>query len=228
MDITVHHVELSILAGRQVYVSTVEMPRPEGAELPNIIVRITPADTFESLAAEYQIDPDSPGGWDDLLELLFYGRTLGASAEDELADPDGLFNAPTVEHARKAKLAKIRKHRGKGRLRGAPGRSEHRGILGNALGLEHSAEEDPLEFIKRTAPMSREHIKIKAAYTHHQRNQVRARRAGANNARQMLTEEQQADGRRDMKLWRRESPEELRERLFGPEPTERLMPPPAI
>jgi len=225
MDVVVHHVELSLWNGVPVFVSTIEMPRrindpplAEG-ELPLAEIRVTPTELFESLAVEYDIDPDAPGGWDELLEIWAYAYRLGESSEEQLADPDFLINAPTGAHARKARLRKIRKFRGAGRLRGLPGRSERRLLLGDAQGLENSAEEDPIEFIRRTAPMSRPHMRVKAAHVHRERMKMRALRAGRQSAAQGVYEHEEGQApRRDMRLYQRETPEELEAMLLGHPP----------
>lgn len=226
MDITVHHVELSVWGGQQVFVSTVELPRTPGMDIDNITVRVTPIDTFESLAAEYQIDPDSQTGWDQLLELLFYGRMEGDTPEDVFTDPDSLLNAPTIAHARAKKQAKVRARRGAGKLRGATGVSPDKAILNNATALLSSGAEDPLEFIKRNAPMSRPHLRVKEEHTRRLRVAAKARAAGR-NTREMTAEDGAHPRRVTPKVGQRESAEALASRLLGPPQVEPHQPPPA-
>ena len=226
MDVIIHHVELSLFMGSQpAYVITIEDPRfvdETGGGAVGVMVSLMPTEIFESRAAEYDIDVTKPGGWDDLIDLVF-ASSHGAeqSLYAELADPDFLFNAPTVAHARKAKLRAIRKARGTGKVRGLTGEAVHRGVLDNATGVGNSGAEDPIEFIKRTAPMSPEHIKVKQEYTRRRRNLIRVRREGR-TATELV---EMVDGvddqvKRDMKMRTRETPEEMARRLLGDLPEE--------
>lgn len=221
IDILVHHAELSVQGGRQVYVMTVETVRddqPEG-RLNDVGVHLMETETFESRAAEYGVDLDADDAWDQLFDLVLGGSQVNEDVNDQLADPDHLWNAPTIAHARKERLRRIHKVRGGGALRGVPGKSRNRVISNTAIGLENSEEEDPLEFIRRTAPMSPEHIKIKQEFTRRRRNLIRARRAGRHPLR--LTDMSEVDDqvRRDMRLRTpRESAEELAQRLLGDVP----------
>lgn len=228
MNILVHHVELSTIVGQPVYVATVEVQGDHELGADGLEVRLIPHDVFEGRAGEYGIDPGSKTGWRDLLDLVFYGDRLGG---DQLADPDHLLNAPTIAHARKARLGRIKTMRGRGKLTGATGVSEHRGLLQNALGVANSGVEDPLEFIKRTAPMSRPHLRVRAEFTRRRRNHIRAARAGR-NTRDLLPDDVTAadvQARTDMTLADlhegRESAAELAVRLLGPQATEPNQPP---
>jgi hypothetical protein len=178
-----------------------------------------PTDVFESRAAEYGIDPESPDGWDDLLHLVFAPKGPQPSIEAQLADPDHLFNAPTIEHARQVKMRQIRKAMGTRRLRGVLGVSEHRALIDEATRIAHSDAEDPLEFIKRTAPMSPEHIVVKAENIRRIRHQYKARRLGLDPHRAYTPEElEQHAKRRAMKKDQaptRESADKLAIRLLG-------------
>ncbi len=230
MNITVHHVELSTIAGQAMYVATCEVEQP-GAEIEGLEVQLIPHDTFEAKAGEYAIDTSSKTGWQDLLDLVFYGERLPETAQDQLADPDHLLNAPTVAHARKTRLGRIKAMRGKGTLTGATGETADRVLLSDAGGVVNSGKEDPLEFIRRTAPMSREHLRVRAEFTRRQRNRLRAARAGR-NTRDLLPEDVLAAGdqaRADMTLADlhegRESAAELAARLLGPPATEPNQPP---
>jgi len=230
-DLLVHHVELSLLRNEPFYImmvqdgellGTPEHPAPEGAIACRAV--LAPATVFESRAAEYGIDPDSPGGWDDLLHLVIAPK--GEEDRDvaaELADPDHLFNAPTIEHARKAKMARIRKAMGTRKLRGVPGVSEHRLLAQDATRIAESDAEDPLEFIKRTAPMSPEHIAVKQEFVRRHRHKVKARRLGLDPDRAYSEKElEQHAKRRAAKAAKkvdqqpqRETPDQLATRLLG-------------
>ena len=204
-EILVHHAELSLRGDEPFYVISIEDERRE--DFVGLRGHIMPADTFESRAAEYELDPESPTFWDDVFQITLFNKTNHDTIEDHLADPDHLFNAPTVAHARAAALGRARKYLGKRRLRGLPGHSEHRLMMARATSLMTSEDEDPLEFIKRTAPMSPEHMYVKREFVRRQRDRVRMRR-----------EKLDADNERvrDMRLRpRREGPEQLAQRLLG-------------
>jgi len=222
MDIVIHHVELSLVGKDQknpVYVATVEEPGfvdDSGEGLLGCVLHIVPADTFETRAAEYDIDVNKPGGWDQVFELVFGDTSGGLSPEEQLNDPDFLLNSPTVAQAREAQLGKIRKARGEGKVRGLTGQSEQKGILNEARAINNSAEEDPLEFIKRTAPMSKEHMAVKREFTRRRRNLVRARRAGRHPFEAADLDAVDGQVKRDMKLMPdRETPEQLAQTLLG-------------
>lgn len=213
-EVVIQHIELSLAPGDQpIYVASVIDPHYEGEEV-GIRVEIMPADVFESRAAEYGIDVTKPGGWDDVLDIVFVG--VPSASIDPTMDPDQLYAAPTIEHARKARLKAIRGDSKGCRVSGVSGHSENKAILGEALGIDSSGAEDPVEFIKRTAPMSKEHIKVKQEFVRRQRNQVRVRRAGR-RSHEMVDMEQVTDQvRRDMKLMpERESSDDLAARLLG-------------
>lgn len=215
MDITVEHVELSIQDERLLYVMTIHSII-DGLEERRI--HFMESDIFESRVAEYGVDLAAPDAWDDLFDIVITSSYISARAEEQLEDPDHLFNAPTIAHARKAKLAGIRKRKGKGFLRGQSGEAETRGLATAARGIANSGTEDPLEFVKRTAPMSEEHLKVKREHTRRRRNLIRARRAGRNPMALSDVSDADAQVRRDMKLNQappREAPEALAMRLFG-------------
>lgn len=215
MKITVEHVELSLQDDRHMYVMTVHSI-VDGVEERRI--HFMEHDIFESRAAEYDIDPEAPGGWDDLFDMVITGSYIHGSADQQLVDPNFLLNAPTVAHARKTELAKIRKARGNGTLRGATGHAETRGLSMTARGIDNSGDEDPLEFVKRTAPMSREHIRVKQEYTRRRRNVIRTRNAGRHPLELSDVSDADAQVRRDMALNRvppRETPHQLAARLLG-------------
>lgn len=176
MDITVHHAELSTLNGQPMYVMTVDVGRDDG--FTDRIVHLCPAEVFESRSAEYDIDLSTDAGWDDVLHMVLYEPHLDQPAEHQLDDPDALWNAPSVAAARKARLARVKARRGAGRLTGRRGVSAERVIVGNAAGILDSGPADPLEFIKATAPVSAEHLKVKREYNRRTRSHIRARRAG--------------------------------------------------
>jgi len=205
------------------YVVTIEDPRYViDAEKGIFGVRasIMPADIFESRAAEYGIDVNAEGGWDEVFEMVFGDiEHADKSVAAELADPDHLYNAPTVEHARKVRVTRLRKKRGAGKLRGTTGIAETKVLADDALGLAHSGTEDPLEFIKRTAPMSREHIRVKQEFVRRHRNVVRARRQGLNprdltDPTKATTQAEQVT-RREALAQQRETADELARRLLG-------------
>lgn len=226
MNITVHHVELSKLADQALYVATLEVEGDHELGPDGLEVQLIPHDAFESRAGEYAIDTSSKTGWRDLLDLVFYGDRLPETDLQQLADPDHLLNAPTVAHARKTRLARIRAMRGKGALTGATGESEDRALLADATGVASSGAEDPLEFIRRTAPMSREHMRVRAEFTRRRRNHIRATRAGR-NPRDLVPDDVAAadnQARADMTVADlhegRESAAELAARLLGQPATE--------
>lgn len=217
-DLVVHHVDLSILGDQAFFMATVEHERIGDA----VYVRgsMIPVDCFESRAAEYNIDPQSPTGWHDLLQLVIVGDRAKGPIEDQLNHPDHLFNAPTVDHARRAILGRIRTHLGGRKLRGEPGVSNRRMIANQATAIGDSGAEDPLEFIKRMAPMSAEHIAVKAEFTRRRRAHIRALRERRNPMRlqdfDAADDQAQQSMRRDMRLMPpRESVDELAARLLG-------------
>lgn len=218
-DILVHHVELSYIGNEPHYVAVIgDGVMEDDPSVPAFRGQLLPADVFESRAAQYGIDPDSEGGWDDILHLVLAPQgEENRSIEEELNDPDHLYNAPTIEHARKAKLRKIRKAMGTRRLRGVVGVSEHRITINEARQITHSDAEDPLEFIKRTAPMSREHIVVKQEHIRRIRINFKARRLGLDPNRAYSEEEleQHAKRRAMKKEPTRESAEKLAVRLLG-------------
>jgi len=217
-DLLVHHVELSYLRDEPHYVVTLGVGVMEDdPTAPALRVELMPADIFESRAAEYGIDPDSEGGWDDILHIVLAPQGDVGSVEQYLADPDHLFNAPTVEHARHAHMRRIRKAMGTRKLRGVTGISEHRVLVNEATRMMESEAEDPLEFIKRTAPMSPDHMAVKQENIRRIRHQFKARRLGLDPNRAYTPEELDAHTkRRAMKLTpTRESADQLATRLLG-------------
>jgi hypothetical protein len=226
MDITVHNVELSVLGKHQVFVMSLEITNGDGPD--QHLACIAPTDVFETRAAEYDIDMSTDKGWDDVLHVVFYERYLDDDPDEQLADPDNLFNAPTVAEARKALLNRVKTRRGAGKLRGSVGEPiTHRSILNNATMLTRTSDtDDPIQFIKNTAPMSNDHIMVKKEFTRRRRNGIRARRRGR-NTREMIDESTE-QARRDMKMDRnfgRESAEELADQLLGPDNPETRTPP---
>ena len=220
MNIDIHHVELSMRGSEPVYVVTIEDPEFEGEPGMGSSVHVMPTDVFETRAAEYDIDVTKTGGWEQVLDLVFGEQLPGESVGGQLADPQFLLNAPTIAEAREAKLGKIRGVLGEGKLRGMPGTSKHRAILNDANAVTNSGEEDPLEFIKRTAPMSRDHIKVKQEFTRRRRNLIRAKRAGRHPIELGDLAEVDAQVKRDMAIPTRESAEDLAVRLLGEYPDE--------
>jgi hypothetical protein len=227
MDVVIHHVELSLVGGDQpVYVVTIEDPNfvdNTGSGAAGAFVQVMPTEVFETRAAEYDIDPAAEGAWEMLFDLVFGDQHVGQGAAEQLNDPDWLLNAPTSKHARAAQLKKIRKVLGKGKTRGVPGTSVHRAVLNDATGVMNSETEDPLEFIKRTAPMSPDHIRVKQEFTRRRRNLRRVRRAGRNPTELTDVDAQDVDAQvvKDMqRLPVRESAEALAQRLLGDVPVE--------
>jgi len=220
-DIFIHHAEMSLVGGEPHYVVAVQEGELYGDDIPEGAVALTchllPADIFESRAAEYGIDPETPGGWDDILHIVFAPVQDSRTISEQLADPDHLYNAPTTEHARKAKLLQVRKAMGARKLRGVLGVSEHRLLINEATRIEESDAEDPIEFIKRTAPMSHEHIRVKQEYVRRTRITSKARRLGLDPNRAYTPEElEQHEKRRAMKKEpQRESADKLAIRLLG-------------
>lgn len=220
MDITVLHAELSKLGGQQVYVLTCQITHDDG-EVEHQW-RLMPHDVFEWRAAEYGINATTDTGWRDLLAMVLFELHLteAATPEEQLDDPDHLYNAATVAAARKARMDRIRKRRGKGKLTGQTGISEQKILINEAVGLLNSGAEDPLEFIRRTAPMSTEHMQIKAECTRRIRGRIRARRAGRDPMRladlDAVTDQARADtllSRPDLPA--REAADVLASRLLG-------------
>lgn len=222
-DILVHHAELSYVDGEPHYVVAVQEGELYGENIPEGAVALTchllPADIFESRAAEYGIDPTTDEGWEDILHMVFVPVSDSRAIPEKIEDPDFLYNAPTIEHARKAHLRTIRKALGSRKLRGVPGVSEHRLLINEATRIAHSDAEDPIEFIKRTAPMSEEHIRVKQEYVRRHRHKVKARRLGLDpNRAYSPAELEQHAKRRAMKKDQaptRESAEKLAIRLLG-------------
>lgn len=217
-DLVVHHVELSTVSSDMFYVATLGVGSMlDDPTIPALKAEIMPTDVFESRAAEYGIDPESDGGWDDIFHLVFAPPGEAGAIEAQLNDPDHLFNAPTIEHARKAKMRKIRKVMGVRKLRGELGVSDHRILVGEATRMLTSEAEDPLEFIKRTAPMSAEHIAVKAENIRRIRHQFKTRRLGLdpNRAYSPAELEAHAKKRAMKKNPTRESADQLAVRLLG-------------
>lgn len=219
-DLVIHHVELSAAGSAQIYVATLGVGALlDDPTVPALRAEIMETDVFESRAAEYGIDPNSDGGWDDILHLVFASHDEGTGIATQLTDPDHLFNAPSVEHARRVEMRRIRKAMGARTLRGEPGISDHRILVGEATRLLTSEAEDPIEFIKRTAPMSAEHIAVKAENIRRIRHQFKARRLGLNPNRAYTPEELDAHAkRRAVRLNQapvRESADQLATRLLG-------------
>lgn len=225
MNIEIEHVELSTLGGTQVYVLTLNLTHDDGRT--ETMARVTPVDTFESRAAEYGIDPSTAAGWDDLMHLVIYERYLEQSGEDQLADPEHLFNAPTVADARRAALKAVKTRRGKGRLTGKRGNSRHlAATIGEATALTNSGAVDPLEFIKATAPMDADHMRVKQEFTRRRRNALRAARAGRNTVELVDLDAATEQAARDTRgMPDRESAEALADRLLGGPPTDDRRPP---
>jgi hypothetical protein len=218
-DIVIHHVELSVGPGDQpIYVVSVEEPRFEGGpgEI-GLRVEVMPTDIFETRAAEYAIDMPTSDGWDQVLDLVFGGST----APNSMDDPGHLYNAATIADARKARLEAVRAGAKGRRVQGVPGLTETKGLLGDARGVQDSGAEDPVEFIKRTAPMSAEHIKVKQEFTRRRRNLIRARKAGRRLTELGDLAEIDEQVRSDMNLPPpRETAGELARRLLGELPPE--------
>lgn len=218
MNILVHHMELSVARGseeRRVYVATIQqgtVTNDDGDDLPDLAAGVIPFEAFEARAAEYDIDTNSETGWDDLFHLFFAPDPQ--PLEEEVNDPNFLFNAPTIAHARDAKLGRIRTHLG-GQLRGVTGISEHRLLRNDATRITNSGADDPLEFIKQTAPMSAEHIQVRREFTRRRRNIFRTRRSGRHPILMTDLDEVSRRAVLDMSLNRRESAEDLAKRLLG-------------
>jgi len=206
-------VDLVRIRQDELYVAAVEQQKFE--DFVGLRGMLLPVDVFESRAAEYDIDPDSPTGWDDLFHMVLGPPGDDRPVEEMAEDPNHLYNAPSIERAREAKLGRIRQAMGARKLRGLPGASPHRLKLGGAVALGDSGAEDPLEFIKRTAPMSRAHIAVKQEYVRRNRTLIRARRAGRNPEAMVDPNAPEEKAVRDMKLHRRETPEQLAQRLLG-------------
>jgi hypothetical protein len=216
VDITVHNAEYSVLNDQQIYVLSVEIDAHDGRP-PRFMAHVMPADIFEWRAAEYEIDLSTDSGWDDVMHIVMYENQVTPDADVLLADPDHLLNAPTVAHARKARLAFIKEKRARGKLRGVAGPPTfHQAILDNATRLATSGDEtDPLQFIRDTAPVSEDHMRVKREYNRRRRNVIRARRQGRNIVEMTEVNDQV---KRDMKMGHRESARELSDRLLRPEP----------
>lgn len=217
-DLLVHHVELSHVKNDTLFVVTLGVGVMEDdPTVPALSVSVNPSDIFESRAAEYGIDPESEGGWDDILHLVLAPQGHDMSISEQLEDPDHLFNAPTIEHARKVRMRQIRKAMGTRKLRGVPGVSDHRVLVNEATRLLESDAEDPLEFIKRVAPMSMEHIAVKAENVRRIRHQFKVRRLGLNPHQAYTPEE--LERREKLRSVRRdpirESADSLAVRLLG-------------
>lgn len=222
MEIAVHHAELAKIGDRPYYVLTTEITHDDGTV--EAQAHIMPTDTLEWRAAEYDLDPGTTQGWSDLLNLVLYEQHLDAGGpEEQLADPDGLWQAPTVAAARKARMGRVKTRRGKGRARGVPGPSAQKAIVDDAVGIMGSGEQDPLEFIKQTAPISAEHLQVKREYVRRVRGRVRARHAGRDPVQladlDAISEQAAGDTARSFvartPLPERESAEALAARLLG-------------
>lgn len=219
-DLLIHHVEVSEYQGGQLHVITMgDGFMHDDPTSPALRAVIGPTDVFESRAAEYGIDPESEGGWDEILHIVLAPQGDVGSVEQYMADPDHLFNAPTIEHARRAHMRRIRKAMGTRKLRGVIGDSEHKITVDEATRLTTSATEDPIEFLKRTAPMSGEHIAVKAENIRRIRHSYKMRRLGLNPNRAYTPAELDAHAKtRAMKLSQapvRESADTLAVRLLG-------------
>lgn len=220
-DILIHHVELSVVKEELLYFITMERERLD--DFVGLTAIVAPAEAFETRAAEYGVNTNSKTGWDDLFHLFFVPDPR--SLDDEMGDPDFLFNAPSIAHARDAKLGRIREQLAGRKLRGVTGESPHRMLVGDAVPLTNSGPEDPLGFIKRTAPMSRDHIAVKQEFVRRQRNIIRTKRAGRHPTLMTDLADASQQAVRDMSLHRRESAEELAKKLLGGPLVEAKVPP---
>jgi hypothetical protein len=174
-----------------------------------------PTDTFESRAADYGLDPATE--WNQLVDLVFYERFIPDRGDGP--DPDGLWLAPTVQHARKHRQKLIKAIRGKGRVRGIVGEPPGRVIINEALMLARTeAADDPLEFLRENAPISADHMRVKAQHTHRRRNQARADAAGRSSVELAdLDAPARTMAARRSRVGARESAEVLARRLLGPQ-----------
>lgn len=223
MDVVIHNVELSAFSGAQVFVLTLEYLNPDGSAYytdpvtgdPVFATSVIPTEAFESRAAEYGIDPDTE--WEELLELMFYARFLPEG--DDPTDPDGLWLAPTVSHARQHRRKRIRAVRGRGQVRGVVGEPPGRAIITEALMLTRTEDADhPLEFLREHTPFSAEHIRVKATYVHQRRSEIRAELDGRSSVAELtrLSDDSGDRARRRPRIGQREPAEVLARRLLGP------------
>jgi hypothetical protein len=224
-DLVVHNAEHSVFGDEEVFILSVTVTYDDGST--REMAELMPADIFESRAAEYDIDPTTEQGWSDVLHMVLYENHLGQDAEEQLADPDHLLNAPTIGHARRKHLERVHRVRGKGRLRGQVGPPESRNILNNARMLATSGDaEDPLEFIRRKAAISKPHMRVKKEFTRRRRNAVRARRQGRARIEMADADSATRQAARDMRMRpQRMSPEKLGEWLWGAPVTDPRNPP---
>jgi len=219
LDITVHNAEYSVLNDHHVFVLSVEIDAQDGNP-PRYMAHVMPADIFEWRASEYEIDLSTDAGWDDVMHIVMYENQVTPDADVLLADPEHLLNAPTVADARKARLAFIKDKRGQGKLRGVAGPPTfHRAILDNATALATSGDEvDPLQFIRDTAPVSEDHMKVKREYNRRRRNAIKARRNGRDIVEMTPVDEVDAPVTPGKPMGQRETARQLADRLLRPEP----------
>jgi hypothetical protein len=154
-----------------------------------------PHDIFEWRVAEYDLPADD---MDTLLDVVLYEPYL---AEDFEMVP---INAPSIKAARQHHLTRVKAVKGPGRLRGIAGRSTRTVPMAErprqSVVLLDSAEEDPLEVIKRESPMSAPHIEVKRQMIDYHRESARREKA--------LRAPLAPAG------WQRETADELRSRIM--------------
>ena len=202
MNITVHHAERVAVNGVERLMLATEITHDDGTV--DKIAHALPVDILETRAAEYGIDPTDT---DTLLEIVLYENYLPPQEPD---DPTTLYNAETVQEARDALITRVRTLRGAGKIEGRLGQSELKAAGPRAKVVRDSGEEDPLEFVKREAPISIPHMQVRREF-------VRRLRAVNRERRQRAQAQQSPDGR--------ETPEQLRDRLLGAQPDPQNQPP---
>jgi hypothetical protein len=169
MHITVEEARLTVEGPHRWWNLYTRVDREDGSE-PYMMSHKFPEETFEWRVAEYDLDPTDR---DTLLHIVLYEPYLN---EDD-RDPDqSHVHAPSVAAARDYHLGRIRELGGKRPLRGSRGMAADTVPLPDPVAV-HSAEEDPIEVLRREMVLSHPHIAVKREAVAHHRRAVRAKRA---------------------------------------------------
>lgn len=217
MNITVDNAELVEVGDRRMWrlallaeLSQEEREKHgfENAPNPVPLMHIIPEDILENYCAEYGFDPDD---FDTLLETVLYLPWVDDPITHDHPKAPHLVDDP--DEARQHVLSQVRAKRGNGRVRGRRGRPQLKMAAPRRMPggpqpvvLLESGEEDPVEVLRREIPRSREHIAVRREAYRLVREQVRRERA----------ERARREAARARGDWRRrESPQELRERLMA-------------
>lgn len=175
MNIEIHHVEIvDTPMGEQFVLSM----RRDGSD--RDVIHQFPVDIIETRMAEYGFTVNE---FDKVLEAIIYEPYAGNVDPD---DPDSLYNADTIPQAKAALLARVAAAKGDGQLTGITGQAAYTAAGPDMTVLDHSATDDPLQFLKDRAQFSSEHAKVKRAFIQKLRAEDAPRRAARKERRQRM------------------------------------------